>query len=180
MNEFIRERQDIEYEKALIVQKEFMALAEKDGYFCIPSWSSQDRDEHWDVLMIKGSANEELYVDVKNEKDVTKKHDCTWLEEKNTEGKTGWLFAPKLNGIVFEKSDRFIYVDIHGLRQIYDEKVEDKLGLVYGGMTKPKNVLELLYKRYYRLGMENQPRYDTVVLVRFSDIDKYILKTFMK
>ena len=132
--------------------------------------------------MIKGSADEKLHVDVKSEKLVTKQYDCTWIETQTVDKRLGWLYAPILKGIVFEKSDRFIYVDINGIRKVIDEKVseEDKRTLYYGADAKPKDVREIMYKRYYRLGMKGQKRFDIVILIPFSDLDEYILKTFLK
>jgi hypothetical protein len=181
MNELIKDLQEEMLADAKKVQAHFVELAEKDGYWCRNATHDEDIFDHWDVLMIKAILNEELRVDIKNEKLVTKLHDCTWIETQNVGGNIGWLYG-KANAIVFEKSDRFIYVDINGIRKIIDEKVsdEDKRKLVYGADAKSPNALDYLYKRYYRLGMVNQPRYDIVILIPFSDMDNYIQKIFMK
>ena len=179
MNETIKDMQEEMLADAVKVQQHFMNIAENEGYWCRKATHDEDVFEHWDVLMIKSP--ERLRADVKNEKLVTKLHDCTWIETQNVNGNTGWLYG-KADGIVFEKSDRFIYVDIEGIRKVYNELVsdEDKRTLIFGGDTKPENTLDLLYKRYYRMGLVDQKRMDIVVLIRFSDMEKYILKTFMK
>lgn len=165
----INELQEKMYCDGMKVEEHFISLAEKNGYTCIRSTKSQDRYEHWDVRIIKNSVEE--YVDIKGIKEVNK-HNYTWIELQNVAGENGWLYGDKLTSIVFERNDRFDFVDVEMIRRLMDDKIVNKDGLLF---MKPKNLSEMLYYKYRRLG-----RFDVVVLTPFKDLDKFITKTIYK
>lgn len=151
------------------VENDFVSLAKKNGFTCNSSSKYEDVNQHWDFELIKDDHHE--FVDVKGMKDVHN-DGFTWVELKNVLGKVGWLYAKKLNAIVFEKDDRFDFVGIEDLRNLIDNNIINKTGLVF---SKPKDITELKYYRYQRLG-----RSDIIVLVPFHDIDKLVYRTFIK
>lgn len=167
----IREMSNEMYEKGKEVEELFIKLMEKDGYDCERPTKKQDKEEHWDVKLTKEA--HEWYVDVKSEKQSTNEG-YTWIELQNVEGKTGWLYAEKLHAIVFERHDRFDFVNVLKLRKLMDEKIKDKNERVF---HKPKNLKEIEYRRYTRVMFG---RDDLVVLTPFTDINKLIFKTVYK
>lgn len=165
----LNEMQNVMYKKGVEVENNFIELAEKDGFFCLKSTKKQDIEEHWDVQLIKNA--KAMYVDVKGQKKVNE-DGFTWIELQNVNGDIGWLYGSKLNAIVFEKKDRFDFVDVHKLRELMEIKIKNKNELIF---IKPENVSEMSYKNYMRAG-----RKDIVVLTPIKDIDELIIKTIRK
>jgi len=165
----ITEIQKEMYSSGKKIENHFISLAEKEGYYCLTSNQTQDRDEHWDVLLIKDNIKE--YVDVKGRKYV-ENLGFTWIELQNVNGNVGWLYAKKLDSIVFETKESFDFVDVNDLRELMDKNIINKNGLVF---IKPKNIVEMKYMKYRRSGRE-----DIVVLTPLSDINDLIHKKIFK
>jgi len=165
----LNEMQNEMHKKGVEVENNFIELAEKENYFCQKSTKKQDIEEHWDVQLIKNG--KATYVDVKGQKKVNE-DGFTWIELQNVNGDIGWLYGSKLNAIVFEREDRFDFVDVHKLRELMEIKIENKNELIF---VKPENISEMKYKRYMRSG-----RKDIVILTPIKDIDEFIIKTIHK
>lgn len=165
----LRKHITIKYNSGIEIENNFNNIAVLNGFQCIHSTKSQDINEHWDFKLIKNNISE--YVDVKGMKDV---HNLgyTWIELKNVLGYAGWLYADKLDAVVFEKKDSFDFIKITDLRTLVANKIVNKNGLMF---IKPNNINEMLYHRYNRLG-----RNDVIVLASFEDIDKYVYRSFKK
>jgi len=166
-NNALRNHINKKREEGDTVECEFESLAEEEGYFCMKSSSTQDWEEHWDYKLIKDGVLK--YVDVKAKK---RGHDegYTWVELKNVHGEDGWLYAKKLDYVVFEKDDRFDFVDIKKLRDLINEKV-----MFTYHFSVTEDISEMEYCKYKRDG-----RFDVIVLTPYSDLDKLVVKSIMK
>jgi hypothetical protein len=144
----------------------FIKAITREGYYYLTSSTKDDALEHWDLRLIKSPLD--LYVDVKKEKDATIEKDMTWLEKKNVDGNVGWLFAPKLQAVAFQRKGKFHIIPIEALRNLYEEKVLDKSALVFDKPTEP-------YIQYSRVKWGRQ---DVAVLAPFSDILPHEIMVF--
>lgn len=177
MNRELRKKIDKDFKKGKKVENHFIKLAiEKEGFFCQGSSTKQDVEEHWDVQLIKDGKGG--YVDVKSIKKVAK-DGFTWIEFKNVHGDIGWLLAPKLDAVVFEKEDRFDFVYIDKLRNLMENKMENNPMTFF---KKPDDISIMTYSYYNRMesNNENTVRKDLVVLTPLSDIDKLVHKSIYK
>ena len=154
-----------DYKQGKGIENTFIEVTQREQFYHILPTSKEDATEHWDIRLVKNPFS--MYLDIKSEKEATKRYDCTWLELVNVKGNDGWLYAPKLEGVAFLRRGVFNIVPIEPLREIIEEKATDKF--VY---VKPDDYYsELLYNRYVRRG-------DIMVLVPFSDILPHTIMTF--
>jgi len=92
----------------------FAASARENGWDVVRAESRQDMDEHWDVIIRRGS---EIYrVDVKAMKRVARadraaQADWIWIELHGVrENELGWLHGGKADLIAFEREQSFVLV----------------------------------------------------------------------
>jgi len=166
--DYIYELQKKMYEDGLKVEDYFIELAERDGYHYIKSTRYQDRWEHWDVMLVKDEKSG--LIDVKGYKESHKKG-FTWIEFKNVNGDDGWICG-QADAIAFEREDRFDLINRFELKKFVEGKIMNPTGFVF---LKPDDLSEIAYHRYKRMG-----RQDIVIIVPFTDMEKFKMKTILK
>lgn len=159
----------------------FDDTVKKYGWHVMSGNFFMDTQKHIDRTIIKNPYS--LTVDVKKEKEVTLKYDCTWIEEANVHGNTGWLFAENLDAVAFQRKGKFLIVDILGLRYLYYTRVNRCERIYQKQRDVPEEIYldTFLYKRYCgRQGLYNdgRERYDVTVLMPFEDIMKFVFLEF--
>jgi len=117
-----------------------------------PTSQDEDINKHVDVLITIG-------VDVKSLKKINRNDQETnehihWVELKNVQGKSGWLYG-EADFFAFEIKDYWIVVDRHDLQKFIANKCKDKIRVI-----KPE-----LYKLYQR-----KERKDLITLVTSYDL----------
>lgn len=175
MNESLKDKISKDTEKADESEELFMQLMYKEGHSCLTASRIQNMYEHWDVMVLMKDNTVE-YVDVKGLKEATA-DGRTWIELQNVRGDIGWLYAPKLTVIAFEKIDCFVLVrriDLVPIIEANIKKAEIEDGEV--GLYYDKNGLKD-YRRYCR---KNWGRDDRVVKAPFEDFEHLIFKTILK
>lgn len=150
-------------------EERYKIFMKSKGYWIEKTEYIEDRYKHIDFRMFL--EKEKLYIlDFKGGKEGHKlgMNGYTWIETKNVEGKVGWFNAKNLNSVVFELPDRYILVDIIGLREFCDKMVKI---INETSINKPINDY-VLYQRH--------DRFDVIFRMPFSHIEKYIIEVFMK
>lgn len=144
-------------------------LLESLGYNMVKTKYIEDRYQHID-FRLTGLNNTTYIFDFKGDKEG---HNLgldgyTWIETKNVEGNIGWFLAENLNSLMFELPDRYILVDIHGLRKFC-------MGML--SIINESSVVKPIddYVLYQRFG-----RYDEMFRMPFSHMKIYIIETFYK
>ena len=139
------------------------------GYVLEKTETYEDTKKHIDFRLY--GLNDTVYVlDFKGDKEGHRlgMNGYTWIETKNVQGNIGWFYAEKLNSLMFELPDRYILVDIFGLRDFCGKMLE------IINETSPSKPIDdyVLYQRY--------DRHDMMFRMPFSHIEKYIIKIFYK
>lgn len=117
----------------------------------ISSTNKEDKKEHWDILV-------QYKIDVKGLKkirrsDAESNENIHWVEIKNVEGLSGWLYG-EADYFAFETFDYFIIVEKNKLQKLIAEKTTK---------TYTENpTLYFLYKR--------ESRKDVLTLVKTIDL----------
>ena len=116
---------------------------------------AQQIDDHLDYVTDQGS------FDVKSRKrisrgDVGEQDEKVWLEMRNVMGNDGWLVAPKLDFIAFEREDDFVIVRRALLKELATRLC--KFNIVDSNC-------EALYNLYQRQG-----RKDVLTMIRMDDV----------
>lgn len=79
-----------------------------------------------------------------------------WLELNNVAGREGWLLAPKLDFLAFEREDDFVIVRRDDLRKLAKKLCK------YNMVDSPRDALYNLYQR--------QGRKDLLTIIRTDDM----------
>ena len=164
----LRDTQQKAFADGKKVEELFIECAERDGFICTTPTEYEDRWEHWDVRLTKDGKSG--LVDVKKNK-VIQKQGYTWIEFQTVDGEKGWILGDA-HAIAIEKDDRFDLYDRVKVKEFVEPR---RLGLDGFVFVQPKDLSEIAYHRYRRMG-----RLDIVYVVPFSDIDKFIMTTIYK
>ena len=121
MNEALRKKINDDIDEGFESEMLFLELIEKDGYYTKVATKSENIYEHWDVAIFKDNILD--YVDVKGLKEATA-DGRTWVELQNVSGDIGWLYAPKLTIIAFEKEDCFELIKRVDLISVVEENIK--------------------------------------------------------
>lgn len=139
----------------------FAVCARANGWNVTCAESRQDIDEHWDVIIRRGS---EIYrVDVKAMKRVARadraaQADWIWIELHGVrENELGWLYAGKADLIAFERAESFVIVPRAELIALVERVVDFK--------KRAFSPLFAKYKIYQRRG-----RPDKITLIEASQL----------
>jgi len=144
-------------------------VIESLGYVMNKTEYVEDRYKHIDFRLT--GLNDTTYIfDFKGDKEGHKLglDGYTWIETKNVEGNIGWFYAENLNSLMFELPDRYILVDIDGLRKFCGAMLSI---INETSVLKPVDDY-ILYQRYGRL--------DEMFRMPFSHMTKYIIESFYK
>jgi hypothetical protein len=140
----------------------FTASARQNGWDVARAESRQDIDEHWDVIIRRGS---EIYrVDVKAMKRVARSDraaqaDWIWIELHGVrENELGWLYGGKADLIAFERPESFALVARAELIALVERTVDFRKRVFSPALAK--------YKIYQRRG-----RPDQLSLIEASQLD---------
>lgn len=133
----------------------------------------QDKLEHWDVQI-----NGQKY-DPKAPKKILRSDDepskiYNWIEFKNGDGYTGWLYSSPDVHLVFETTDEWILVEKQKLIPLVEQKCEGGTDLMpYPIPRVTKHVkLYIPYRRF--------KREDSIALVTIEDIKSVAYKLIKK
>ena len=145
-----------------IVEQGFIDLVVKPNHNVVRPTDQQDINEHWDVEI------DGVKFDIKGFKKINRvddqvNYDIHWVELKNVNGDSGWLYG-LADYIAFEIKDEWLIVK----REKLVSFVDDVLQLVM--VDKPE-----LYKMYSRYG-----RYDVITLIQTEDLEKITTKRVKK
>lgn len=138
------------------VEREFIAVLERNGYKCTASNRFQDMEEHWDLNILYD--HEPVKVDVKGLKKVMRNDPETnenfhWVELVNVQGKWGWLYGEAAM-FAFETEEYWLMVNKEQLKELIAAKC-----------VKEKVTTPTLYKMYQR-----SERLDMLTLVKTIDL----------
>ena len=146
---------DNSWDRGQIVEKEFarQLLGRCTGVKA--ATKAQQIDDHLDYVTDQGT------FDVKARKrtsrsDMEEQDEWVWLELRNVAGRDGWLVAPKLDYVAFERLDDFVVVKRETLR---------KLAIDLCQFNIVDSTCEAKYNLYQRVG-----RKDVITLIRMDDI----------
>lgn len=173
MNDILRDRIDEYLKKGKDSEIHLLNLMIKDGFDCQLSSDWQDYSEHWDIITTIN--NTLTRIDVKGLKNLAEQG-RTWIELKNVRGDIGWLYAPKLHTIAFERENSFIFVRREELVSVVENKIEQYENLNGRGLCYDKSTL-VDYQRYSRV---NFGRFDEMIKMPFSDFEHLIYLTIYK
>lgn len=123
----------------------------------------QDKLEHWDVMI-----NGQKY-DPKAPKKILRSDEeaskiYNWIEMKNGDGYTGWLYSSPDVHLVFETIDEWIFVEKQKLIPLVEEKCGGGIELMPYLIPKVSKHVKL-YMPYRRFRRE-----DSIVLITIDDI----------
>jgi len=140
----------------------FAVCARENGWDVVRAESRQDMDEHWDVIIRRGS---EIYrVDVKAMKRVARGDQATqadwiWIELHGVrEHELGWLYGSKADLIAFERAESFVIVPRAELIALVERVVDFKKRAFSPQFAK--------HKIYQRRG-----RPDQITLIEAGQLD---------
>jgi len=133
----------------------------------------QDKLEHWDV-QINGQKYDPkaLKKILRSDDDVSTTHH--WVELKNGDGYTGWLYSSPDVHLIFETLDEWVFIQKDKLIPLIEEKCEGGLNLMPYPIPKSSKHVKL-YIPYRRF-----KRQDSIVLVTNEDIKSVSYKTLKK
>lgn len=152
-----------------------LKLLEKEGYSCGLPTKEQDMYEHWDIVTILEEGKGLVRIDVKGLKQLTEDGQA-WIELINVHGDIGWLYAPKLHTIAFERDDCFIFIRREDLIPIVEEKIKEFEEINGRGLCFLKSELKS-YQRYSRV---LSGRSDEMIKMPFSDFEHLTYKKTYK
>jgi len=133
----------------------------------------QDKLEHWDVK-INGQKYDPkaLKKILRSDDDVSKIYH--WIEMKNGDGYTGWLYSSPDVHLVFETIDEWILVKKDSLIPLIEQKCEGGLNIMPYPIPKISKHVKL-YIPYRRFKRE-----DSIVLATIEDIKSVAYKILKK
>lgn len=133
----------------------------------------QDKLEHWDV-QINGQKYDPkaLKKILRSDDDVSTTHH--WVELKNGDGFTGWLYSSPDVHLIFETLDEWIFIEKSKLIPLIEEKCEGGLNLMPYPIPQSSKYVKL-YVPYRRF-----KRSDSIVLVTNEDLKSVSYKILKK
>lgn len=133
----------------------------------------QDKLEHWDV-MINGQKYDPKAPKkiLRSDEEVSRIYN--WIEMKNGDGYTGWLYSSPDVHLIFETIDEWIFVEKQKLIPLIEEKCEGGIELTPYLIPKVSKHVKL-YIPYRRFSRE-----DSIVLVMIDDIKSVAYKILKK
>ena len=179
MENFIKEKQKNDFLVGKKSEENFINAVRKCGYKTFSYSKYVDYKYHIDVGIQKDYNI--LHVDVKGVKEGFDEG-WTWIELKNVEGKTGWLYAKYMSHIAFDMGDYYLLVDRYKLLDIVEKNrniaiTEDDGDYLYYEKQNLK-----YYRRYRRLSSSTKDRIlkDEIIKVPFNDVVEAVVEKFIK